>query len=78
MVVDHLPLRKEIRYALLGAQNPERGTLCWIERYEHGDWAECDVLAATLGIPQAMMSQMYIDSLEWARANLPLEMDSSE
>ena len=36
-----LPLRAEVRQALMGDRVPERGLLTWLERYELGDWIAC-------------------------------------
>ncbi len=74
IVVNHLPLRQPIRLALMGAKNPERGSLCWIECYEHGEWARCDALAEQLGISSEQMAALYLESLQWARENMPLEV----
>lgn len=39
-----LPLREEIRHALMGADIEERCLLAWLERHELGDWAVCDAI----------------------------------
>ena len=73
--VNSLPLPVAIRHALLGASNPERGTLGWIECYEHGEWSQCDEIAARLGMDRRLLAQLYIDALQWAQENMPLETD---
>ena len=70
-LVNHLPLRQPIQYALLGAENPERATLSWLEHYEHGEWARCDELADRLGTSPERMAQLYLESSQWARENMP-------
>lgn len=72
-LVSHLPLRQPIQYALLGAENPERGTLSWLESYEHGNWKRCDELAVSFGLTPEIMAQRYLDSSQWAAENMPRE-----
>src|SRR5579859_674947 len=41
-IAHSLPLRNELRQALLGEQNAERAILTWLESYELGQWEQCD------------------------------------
>ena len=43
--ISALPMRVEIREALLGDGNSERCLLCWMESSESGDWSNRDTIA---------------------------------
>jgi len=61
-----LPLREEIRDALLGRANPERVLLHWLESHELGDWAACDVIVHANKLNQEMLVACYSEALLWA------------
>jgi EAL and modified HD-GYP domain-containing signal transduction protein len=61
-----LPLRQEIRDALLGNAIPERGLLHWLECHEQGDWAACDVAVIANGLNQDLLVACYAEALLWA------------
>jgi EAL and modified HD-GYP domain-containing signal transduction protein len=61
-----LPLRKEIRQALDGAQNAERELLAWVECHERADWRACDEVAETYGLRQDALMRCYEDAMVWA------------
>jgi EAL and modified HD-GYP domain-containing signal transduction protein len=65
-----LPLREEIRQALLGAGNPVRILLNWLESHEHGEWAACDEAARANGLAQQELVERYAEAVEWAEAAL--------
>jgi c-di-GMP-related signal transduction protein len=65
-----LPLRDEIREALVGAANPERILLQWLESYEQGDWAVCDAAAQAHGLDQKNLVECYAKAVVWAEAAL--------
>ena len=65
-----LPLREEIRSALSGEPNRERSLLAWLENHEHGDWAECDMLAEVHGLNQEDLVERYAEAVVWAEAAL--------
>jgi EAL and modified HD-GYP domain-containing signal transduction protein len=71
-VVTALPLRCEIREALLGQHNAERTILSWLIFYEMGKWENCDQLARTAALPEERMVQFYSDALMWAEINMSL------
>ncbi len=73
VIVQHLPLSQSIRQALLGAKNPERATLCWMECHEHGEWAKCDLIANAMGVDPTVLARHYLDALQWAVENMPLQ-----
>lgn len=65
-LVESLPLRKEIRDALLGHENRERLLVEWLECYESGDWAACDAILPALSLTSEQAAQCYAKALEWA------------
>jgi len=67
-----LPLRDEIREALLGRANPQRCSLQWLESHERGDWEACDTAAQANGLNQAELNDIYTEAVEWAEAALNL------
>lgn len=77
-VVEQLPLRDAVRYALLGANNAERATLSWLESYERANWDQCDALSVQLGCEASYFSGLYLEAIDWARENMPLDEISEE
>lgn len=69
-LVPSLPLRDEIRRALLGEKIPERSLLCWIEGHERGKWELCDLIAARRDLRQEDLFRCYEEALGWAEAVL--------
>jgi EAL and modified HD-GYP domain-containing signal transduction protein len=65
-----LPLRDEIRRALLGEKIPERSLLCWLEGHERGKWELCDLIAQRRELRQQDLFQCYEEALVWAEALL--------
>jgi EAL and modified HD-GYP domain-containing signal transduction protein len=63
-----LPLRVEIRQALLGLDNRERSLLGWIECHERDDHSAWNAIAETHGLNQQKLVQYYIDSVVWDAA----------
>lgn len=65
-----LPLREEIRQALLGDLIPERDLLGWLEGHERGDWWVCDQIAERLELTGECLQRCYEEALIWADAAL--------
>jgi EAL and modified HD-GYP domain-containing signal transduction protein len=65
-----LPLRPEIRRALLGEKIPERSLLCWLENHERGKWERCDLIAERRELRQEDLFHCYEEALGWAEAVL--------
>ena len=61
-----LPLREEIRDALLGTNNGERILLHWLESHEYGDWDACDAVAAANGLDREFLVACYAEAVLWA------------
>lgn len=69
-VAPSLPLREEVRQALLGAQISERCLLDWAISHEHGDWKACDAVVKMAGLDDEEVMQCYRAALMWAEAVL--------
>lgn len=65
-VAASLPLRADVRQALLGENNKERLLLNWLENYELGEWARCDALAQSQHIAQSILPPLYAEAMLWA------------
>ncbi len=67
-LVPELPLRDEIRRALLGEDNRERCLLGWIECHERNDQAAWNAIAEAHGLNQQRLVQFFIDAVVWDAA----------
>jgi EAL and modified HD-GYP domain-containing signal transduction protein len=65
-----LPLREEVRLALMGKANQERSLLRWLECHECGDWIGCDELFRCNCFNPEKILQCYVDAVVWAEAAL--------
>jgi EAL and modified HD-GYP domain-containing signal transduction protein len=63
-----MPLRAEIRQALLGANRPERSLLAWIEHHERDHHNECIAHSKACGFNEQKLNQFYVDALMWDAA----------
>ena len=71
-IAEAMPLRGEVRQALIGVPNQERTLLGWLEAYERGDWELCDSLALAAHLPIGSLPVLYAEALEWAETSLNL------
>jgi c-di-GMP-related signal transduction protein len=71
-IVHALPLREEIRMALLGSPVRERCLLDWLDFHEHGDWKFCDAIANTHNLSQQNLLACYEKAIVWAESALRL------
>jgi EAL and modified HD-GYP domain-containing signal transduction protein len=65
-----MPLREEIRRALMGEEIAERSLLAWLERYERGDWAGCGEIASTNELEEGALLCSYQEAVAWTEAAL--------
>jgi EAL and modified HD-GYP domain-containing signal transduction protein len=65
-VTPTLPLRREIREAMLGEDRPERCLLAWMEGHERGDWAACDDLVKAHNLDRDSLLLCYEEAVMWA------------
>jgi EAL and modified HD-GYP domain-containing signal transduction protein len=69
-ITPSMPLRNEIRDALLGKANPQRRLLSWLECHERGDWAPCDRIVQAIGSSREQLMRCYADAVVWAETAL--------
>jgi EAL and modified HD-GYP domain-containing signal transduction protein len=65
-----MPLREEIRRALMGEEIAERSLLAWLERYELGDWAGCGEIASAKEFEEDGLLCSYQEAVAWTEAAL--------
>jgi EAL and modified HD-GYP domain-containing signal transduction protein len=63
-----LPLRSEIRDALLGVDISERCLLAWIEFHERNQHSGCFSISQAWGLNEQRLNQFYVDALMWDAA----------
>ena len=73
-MVAALPLRPEIRQALLGESNAARRMLDWLIANETGQWELCDEISLAAGLPDTDLPKQYAEAVLWAEANLSLAL----
>jgi len=76
-LVPALPLREEIRMALMGRFNPEGCLLHWLENHERGDWAICDAIVQSNELNSRRIMRCYTEAIKWATAALDCAQGSS-
>ena len=69
-VLKEIPIRSEIRAALLGEENALRRVYDIALHYERAEWTDFDEMADRLAIRQEIVSDLYVQSMEWAAAVL--------
>jgi EAL and modified HD-GYP domain-containing signal transduction protein len=69
-IVKALPLRNEVRKALLGENNAERRVLDWLICHEQGNWKCSDHVAEETGLAAEMLPPLYAEALVWAEENM--------
>ena len=74
-IAGSLPLRAEMRSALLGINNRQRVILNWVMSYEQCAWERCDALAREIDVSLALLPEIYVDSMLWAETNLGAAAD---
>jgi c-di-GMP-related signal transduction protein len=65
-----LPLREEIRAALMGTVSRESMLLRWAEFHEHGDWEACDEIIHSYGLNLDKIAWCYAEAVVWADSTL--------
>jgi len=69
-LVPQLPLREDIRGALLSHEVKERCLLHWLECTERGDWAQCDSIMQVFGLRPEELVRCYSEAMIWAEEAL--------
>jgi EAL and modified HD-GYP domain-containing signal transduction protein len=70
-----MPLRGEVRDALLGQSNTVRTILDWLAHYELGRWENCDQVAQAAGLRDESLPHLYAEALQWAEINMGLAQE---
>ena len=65
-VLVDLPIKEEIKAALLGQDNPLRKAYNTMQLYEKGKFETFNDLADREGIPKSQIAELYVNSLEFA------------
>jgi c-di-GMP-related signal transduction protein len=65
-VLKEITLRAEIREALLGHPNAFRRIFDVVLAFEHAAWDDFDNAAASLAIAKDVISEIHVQSMEWA------------
>lgn len=68
VILAELPVRKEIKEALLEQPVPYRDLLDLAKALERADWEKVSTLASVLRIKEAKISELYISAVEWSNA----------
>ena len=69
-VLREITIHPDIRAALLGHQNKYRQIFDISQHYEKGDWDAISATAASLGISERDVPDLYLQSVSWARSVL--------
>jgi EAL and modified HD-GYP domain-containing signal transduction protein len=65
-----LPLREEIRAALMGSVGRESILLRWAESHERGNWEECDAIMHDNKLNMEKLTWCYAEAVVWADSAL--------
>lgn len=69
-IAQALPLRKEVREALLGESNAERKVLDWLICHEHANWSCSDKVVKNTDLVAERLPSLYAEALVWAEKNM--------
>ena len=69
-IADSLPLRVEVRDALLGHINAERTILEWLMCFESAQWENCDAISMAAGLRPEQLPAAYKQAVIWAEENM--------
>jgi EAL and modified HD-GYP domain-containing signal transduction protein len=69
-VLEEIPIRAEIREALLGNQNAFRDIFDVVLHYEKAAWQDFEKAAKRISVLPESVSELYVQSLEWAASVL--------
>lgn len=65
-----MPLREEIRRALMGEEIYPRCLLHWLECYELGDWTGCGEITTARALDETQLLCCYQEAVAWTEAAL--------
>ena len=67
VVLDGIPLQRDLRNALLGADGPLFPILQLMAAQERGDWPTVSALCERLHLPDAFVGESHCKAMQWAR-----------
>jgi EAL and modified HD-GYP domain-containing signal transduction protein len=67
-ILEELPVRREIKEALLARPGLYRDMLDMAIAHELADWEKVSSLAARLGIEESQLPEIYLSAVDWASA----------
>ncbi len=67
-ILEDLPVRKDIKEALLEQAVPYRNVLELVIALERGDWDRISDLAVLLKVREERISELYLSAVEWSNA----------
>jgi len=65
-ILAEMPVRQEIKQALLARTGTYRNMLDIAIAHERADWTKISTLAASLGIPEGQIPALYVSAVDWA------------
>jgi EAL and modified HD-GYP domain-containing signal transduction protein len=68
VILAELPVRVEIKEALLEQPVRYRDLLDLAKAHEHADWGKISALASALRIKEVKISELYVSAVEWSNA----------
>jgi EAL and modified HD-GYP domain-containing signal transduction protein len=69
-ILSRIDLAPDVRTALLDSHGPYASVLQLVRAYERAEWEHVPALVAATGISVRMVTDLYLDSLIWARERL--------
>lgn len=66
VILEELPVRTDIKEALLEQEVPYRDLLDLATAIERGDWDKVSDLASKLKVKEELLSELYLSAVEWA------------
>ncbi len=66
-IIKDMPLKTDIKLAILGRGGNFSDLLSMVKSYEDGDWDPLHAQAAKLGVTEERVPEIYFDTLDWAQ-----------
>ncbi|MFC1480623.1 EAL and HDOD domain-containing protein [Candidatus Neomarinimicrobiota bacterium] len=66
-ILKEMPLKNDIKLAILGQGGEFSDLLSMVKSYEDGDWDPLQAQVAKLGINEDQVPEIYFDTLDWAQ-----------
>jgi len=66
-ILKEIPIKDEIKGAILGEENKLAGVYHYAVSYERGDWSKLAEQRAKIGIDEKIPPQLYLEALRWGQ-----------